>query len=101
MGGPYKMCDQCDGPGTRCKRCPLEDEDDEANDEPVRSDASSARVWLACRYVGGGAYVCEAVYDTREQAEAHCGGRCNYTVDEHTIRSVNSSIEPTSRKVDQ
>jgi hypothetical protein len=30
MAGPYKMCDQCDGPGTRCKRCPL---DDEANDD--------------------------------------------------------------------
>jgi hypothetical protein len=29
MGGPYKMCDQCDGPGTRCKRCPLEDGTDE------------------------------------------------------------------------
>jgi hypothetical protein len=33
MGGPYKMCDQCDGPGTRCKRCPLEDE---ANNVDVR-----------------------------------------------------------------
>jgi hypothetical protein len=32
------MCDQCDGPGTRCKRCPLEDEDEETNDDPVRSE---------------------------------------------------------------
>jgi hypothetical protein len=39
MGGPYKMCDQCDGPGTRCKRCPLEDE---ANDEDdVRDDGKA------------------------------------------------------------
>jgi hypothetical protein len=30
MGGPYKMCQSCNGPGTRCKRCPLEDE---ANDD--------------------------------------------------------------------
>jgi hypothetical protein len=33
MAGPYKMCDQCDGPGTRCKRCPLEETTDESTED--------------------------------------------------------------------
>jgi hypothetical protein len=44
MAGPYKMCQSCNGPGTRCKRCPLEDEDDdlETNDSNAGSDLSVA-----------------------------------------------------------
>jgi hypothetical protein len=30
--GPFKMCQDCDGPGTRCKRCPLEEGDDETDE---------------------------------------------------------------------
>jgi hypothetical protein len=32
--GPFKMCQDCDGPGTRCKRCPLEG-DDETDEQEV------------------------------------------------------------------
>jgi hypothetical protein len=59
MGGPYKMCQSCNGPGTRCRRCPLEDDVETTDDEggEVKALSITKPYWGPngrCIYCGAG-----------------------------------------------
>jgi hypothetical protein len=47
--GPYKMCQSCNGPGTRCRRCPLEDEDEDVETNESEGGTLADETGHVCR----------------------------------------------------